>query len=880
MSQTTAHRRAVLLLFLSSLVLGEVPARAQLFTGFRPVEEPGIYGARVHPGALAPSRRKWYLPQNLYFEYNWRGWEYSNYARDTYQRYVSILLEGTRQYDPFGNYIARGWKIYDWTETSPERLGSEIFKNPFYRAWFSNMVVSSASKGQFHTALTVGDAIRTSLTPLTFAKPTFNGLQWDFLSDKYAVTVLASRLSSPASPALTQVSRPFRSENTSRLLGARGVGQVGDFAQVGLTWVNTAHTSSELTLGDNSFKGVLTDAQNTGFVESVVVRIADDSPETAETGALLFFDQVVVNGQPHPEITPLIRGGIRSEGNLEARGTDAIELIYDIRNKFRPTEEVPTLGAISELEFELIMANDYRVEVSSNRQTDRLGRQVFLPVAQAAGEVTDASNQRFIRFEYGLPTAHEVIGVDVEVMNLAGLDLRAEYAVNRRFRRFPNETSAVNELDPVEERAEAAYVTASYQSYPWFAYGEAFDMDPDYSSTAFIADSRGIIDYSSEQLHLFEFVDDNDDQDRFPDWQRSNQMGLSIGEAVGLGADQAVFPGLDENNDFVSDFNQNQNTKPDYAEPFLRYAVDPPEFLYGMDMNNNTLIDRFEDDQAPDYPYERDRRGYNLYGGLMLTERVQLTLGRLRERMPSSARKSRLTYGLLTAQWSLPGWTIGLVEQAKLVKDNIPDDRLIWRDPTGTENFTDPMDNQDTFVNSVYFQARYSRIRDLDVSAKIKYEVFDQRGEQADLKRNRSFFGLINKADYTIQAREGLVFWPKWKSTFRRETPSDEARLKSRDLEEALFLITRYSLLPGTWLDFGVEFSWFENLKKRPAEPPPGFVDDFRSWVFSFLFSNTSEYLGYQLTMNTGLQFGRTKFKEDTKRESIAFVRLFASSGA
>ena len=76
MSQVTGCKRAVLVLCLIGILPG-IPASAQLFTGFRPVEEPGIYGARVHPGALAPNRRKWYLPQNLYFEYNWRGWEYS-----------------------------------------------------------------------------------------------------------------------------------------------------------------------------------------------------------------------------------------------------------------------------------------------------------------------------------------------------------------------------------------------------------------------------------------------------------------------------------------------------------------------------------------------------------------------------------------------------------------------------------------------------------------------------------------------------------------------------------------------------------------------------------------------------------------------------------
>lgn len=314
--------------------------------------------------------------------------------------------------------------------------------------------------------------------------------------------------------------------------------------------------------------------------------------------------------------------------------------------------------------------------------------------------------------------------------------------------------------------------------------------------------------------------------------------------------------------------------------PFLRYAVDPPEFLFGMDMNNNTLIDRFEDDRQPDFPYERDRRGYNIYGGLMLAKRAQITIGRLQERMPSSARKSRATYGLFTAEVNMPGWNIGLVEHAKLVKDNIADDRLIWIDPTGTENFSDPLENQDTFVNTLYLQARYNRIRDLDIQGKIKYEIFNQRGEQADELRNRSFFGMINKAGYAIPVGEDLIFWPRWKSTFRRETPSAKSSLKSRDLEQTLFLITRYSLLPGTWLEGGVEFSWFENLEQRPEEPPPGFVDDFRSQVYSILISNTSAYLGYQITSNIGLQLRRAKFKEeDTRDESIGFVRVFASTG-
>ena len=70
---------------------------------------------------------------------------------------------------------------------------------------------------------------------------------------------------------------------------------------------------------------------------------------------------------------------------------------------------------------------------------------------------------------------------------------------------------------------------------------------------------------------MYEFVDDNDDQDRTPDWTRWGQGG----------PDAIVFPGWDENNDFVSDFNQNDNISlsnriPDYEEPFFRYQRRSP----------------------------------------------------------------------------------------------------------------------------------------------------------------------------------------------------------------------------------------------------------------------------------------------------------------
>ena len=95
---------------------------------------------------------------------------------------------------------------------------------------------------------------------------------------------------------------------------------------------------------------------------------------------------------------------------------------------------------------------------------------------------------------------------------------------------------------------------------------------------------------------------DNDDNDQWPD-EMLNE--LPSAEK----SDSGIFPGLDENNDLIPDSDQNFNGIPDWTEPILFYDADPPDFIYGIDFNNNGVVDYRENDALPDYPYPRDRRG-------------------------------------------------------------------------------------------------------------------------------------------------------------------------------------------------------------------------------------------------------------------------------
>ena len=842
-------------------------------------------GARISPETLVPTLRKWYLPQALYSLYGWQGSAYTNYARDQYRRYVRTELEGDRYYDLYGNYFTKGWNIYNFTNEYPRDFGSGIWKDPNFSQWFNRLIVVSGAKGQFHTSLTIGEGIRTTMTPLTFSKPLFDGLQWDFQTDKYGVSILAARADSPGRVAVAVDQGAARQTTFTQLLGMNGRVGVGDFATVGGTYLTSFHQNSALSLDENSLRGVLGGRLNAGNVQRLIVRLSDDSPEDGVGGALLLRERIFINGVEHPEIDPIIEGGVAREGLLEASGSNTVTLTYNIETDFRPGpgEEITDFREIERIEVGLVVANDYLVEVASNLQTNATLEPAFLPVAQAEGNVTDASNQRFIRFQYGIPSSNELRGVNLAISDVGGFNLRSEYVSNRRNRRFPNQTIRSNQA-LAHDASEAYYATASQIAYPFFGYGEFFSVEPGYSTSMFIPDTQGFIDYEDEKNYLYELIDDNDDQDRFPDWQRRAINLSALFPNQNQFPDREVFPGLDENQDFISDFNQNQNNQPDYSEPFFRYHVDPPEYLFGTDMNNNTVIDRFENDTEADYPYKRDSKGYNLYAGVELMPNSRLMVGRSRMEQHSSDRRAASTYGLLTLKKEYPqrSLSIQLMEFVRAVKDDIPDNLIQWVQPAfspGTmQDFSDPLIAQDTFINTLYLQVDWNPF--VTTQTKLKYDAYNQQGDAAEGTQNERFLGLINKADRQFWATQTVLLWPQWKQRFSSRTPTNPRERSTRDLAELFFFLVSYSISPQMTLGLGSEYELFNNLKSRPEGGAVDYQDDFSRLTLASQFSNQAAYLGYELTANIGIRWTRRSVHgEDADTNTMIFVDVFAGLG-
>jgi hypothetical protein len=834
--------------------------------------------------ALDPAVKKWYVPQELFNEYGWNQWQYNNYARERYQRYVDTAIEGDYFYDQYGSFVTRGWLVYDWQEDRPQQFGSTVFKTKRYRDWFNRVVIASDAKGQYHYTLTVGDEIRSTLTPMTFSKPGFNGIQFDFAADKYQGTVLLARPSRPAQ--VTDPEVPDTRTSVTNLLGGRGVVQVGDFIKLGATYVSAfqAQTLRDDVAGTPFSGGSLTTEQNAVPISRIILRLSDDSPDDGAGGAALFDDEIIITDVEGNVVRgsevgfePIREGGFQKVGYLAADGSEQILLTYDFTD---PAYVGPDRSVIKKVAFELVVSNDYRVEITSDRQTNEDQQPVFLLAERAEGNIQDNSNQRLLRVEYGLPTSNVLFGFTIEGTQVLGFDFYGEYDFNRRYRQYPN-VNRRNHSTAVDD-ARAWMVNINRTTYPWFVSFEGYSMDSDYSTHSFLAGTRVAdeIDYENERLYRYEFVEDNDDQDRRPDWDR-------FGQAL---VDNAIFPGYDENNDFISDFNQNDtddrpNLVPDYEEPFLRYRTDRPEFLFGIDMNNNGWIDRFENDDEPDFPYKRDRRGYNTYGGLHLMSDARLTIGRTDEKLISGDGTNRTTYLMLTLDRDRARLgRLRFYQYLRKAEDDIPDNLFQWvqlpDSRGGLVRIQDPLPARDTWINTSYIRFDYQGIEGLNFVNKLKYELFHQNENVAELRDTSSFLGLINKADYTMQFGPVDV-QPRWKSEFIRQRPVEERDPLRRELTETLFLVTRFPILRYTLIELGLEISHFEQFRDKKGVPVNRtLMPDSNSRVVAIQLSNSSPYMGYHLDVRTGLRMQKETFETlPSETTSTLFVTIYAGLG-
>ena len=428
---------------------------------------------------LDPTIKRWYLPQELFREYGRRQWSYTNYARQPYVPYVGHEQEGQYFYDYYGNLVTQGWLVYDWRQTQARTLdSSRITKLARYDSWFHRLIISSDATGDNSYSLTVGDEIFASLTPMTFRKAGFSGVMTDFASSRLRATGLFARPSHPVVLIFGGIASVPQS-NYTNLTAARLEADVTDFLTLGATFVN-AHNAAGIrdSFQGNPFRGALTTGQLSSRVNLLLVRLRDDSPEDGEGGPILFDSDLEITTSLWHEVDveggtrrvlrdttisgrsigfyPAIEGGEVRDGFRRADGQHSITMHYTLAPE-EGESEAGTLRLllqralqlsldeadeavtrIRNVRFRLRLANDYAVEIASDRQANRHDIPQFLEVARAAGNVKNQLNPEEVVFDYGLPTATQVAGLTTEIRDLAGFDFYGEFNVSTSVRQYPS----------------------------------------------------------------------------------------------------------------------------------------------------------------------------------------------------------------------------------------------------------------------------------------------------------------------------------------------------------------------------------------------------------------------------------------------------------
>ena len=865
------------------------------------------YGQTFEMEYVSPSLHKWYAPRHLPETYMGPWYAQStNYAREDYARYLSRLLEGEEAYDTFGNPLGRGWLVYSWMQEQPGPRGSVVDKNlgglsslrlqgdqrPAYRDFFSRLVIASDERGTGAYRLMIGDEIFTRFTPLTFYKPRFNGVRLDYAAERYSSTLLLSRPSNPDEEAQT---------NSTTLMAGHAQMQVGAQSTFGVTYVNAHNVLTQVEFDEgNPLHGILTVRQNQPL-DKLWVRVRDDSPGRGTVGAALAgFDIVLVDTSGRElrgrdiGFLPTVEGGVVQGGRLFARDESSILLEYDLGSLDFDDIQSDDLRRVA---VELSVANDYRIDMASDLQTDGQTRNaeiVFLPVARSAGNVQDNSNTRVLRLDYGLPTASELIGVDWNVVDWGGLSLQGEWVLNRRFFRYPN--PAINGHYERADLAVASYLDAQYRRGPWTLFAELFSMEDDYSTSYWISNQSGRISYKNPIPQVYEFVDDDDDLNGLTEWQRPFFVNWGSDAAQRAGTIRSdrreiAWPGLDENGDFLNDHNENGNLLPDYEEPFLRYRSDRPEFLFGLDMNHNGTIDRFENDILPDYPYKKDHSGYNAFVQVEVIPGLKGVWGRQNMRLLSGDGHTRSHYYLATWVRSLGrGGRLRLAAHGARVKDDIPDDLRQWVQPLDAPgrmvDVRDVLPGLNAWKNDLYADVEQRIGPGVRIFHRVKWH-WAQQLETAEEARQREgrktsfFLGVINKAEWSIPIGLG-VLEPRWKSEYRRERPFSTRVSLSESIEQWAILMWTQPLMAesvgvsyfpkygrqlfSTELQVGIEAGRLWLLQGMRA----GAERDATSWTGVVQLRNQTAYQGYQIVTRTGGQLQRRNLKGAGSQDASA----------
>jgi hypothetical protein len=591
-------------------------------------------------------------------------------------------------------------------------------------------------------------------------------------------------------------------------------------------------------------------------------------------------------------IPGLIRMEVHSPNEvLQANGVDQVAYIFDL------TQEVSML----EVEAEALVGGDYKVDVAlltlvnprGKTYNSQFNSTYYKTVARARGNPSDLSNLKKLRFHVGEDTGQFIYSADLS-FTLPGLEVTGEYARSTLYSKFPahvERTRAFKQAPRISDRGAAWYLNATH----WFdrgsVGGEAFSINPDYSTElrTFLMWEDGI-NYTNlhglvNSTFYWQTVDDNDDGDRYPDVRAGNLIGVP-NDSRGTDLD-GVLLGLDSDNDGTSELNRNLNSIPDVDEPFLMYNIEPRTYAYGFDRDNNDVPDYREDDGVVDYPYDPDQEGYHLFAQWALTQHWSLSAGLYQVDQIAGPGHNNSTYGLLNYRRDGIGRLrrIFFENHFRRVKDDIFDEfREVDDIPVRGSPFSqrglvigafrpdtppifisrfqpDLVLYQDSYVNESYLEGHVKPLGGWDVVQKLRLRTNWQQGgrlgpQNFQRERRLDYWTWVSRVQYNWQVGR-LKVTPQFKYMYLRLTDQERDADLLFETRSIPILRVEYPLLPRTFLRLGIQ--GLGSLPYRRHDRTSR-LESFEQRTSFMTLTNTTRYFGYELITIFGVNKDQKKY--------------------
>jgi hypothetical protein len=874
------------------------------------------------------------------------GWEVPRYDRlGSYVMEGRVMLSADEQRPGLSKFEGLRFETGNVFQVGAD-FNYQVMQDSYRGRNYALMILLGS--GEVSTA-----PVKAQLTPLTLNMSRYTGVRFDVSGSKNKSTFLYSKGAGDRQRfSMFEVGRDDQAPVI--LWGGHWETQIGSALRLGTTFINQHILDTKSRQGSIIKGDISTDMKPP---EMIAVRIVDDSPDDVGSPAAAYSVALVVSGvdgegnavtltsdasladadtRYESTLDPGSASGRRVGDHWEADGAEEqIEFLFEFPDpeSFRPTSA----------EFTASLGGDYRVQVRQEHKHsftriiagrerpstvshqwpaeprassfERSGYEfdsgdLRYPTDFKFGEDTPAYTviraegtprslaPRSVRFDYGFPTAQSLASMDAH-LNYGGFTVDGELSLNTQNFKFP-----VREGQRSDKDALAYFITASRSLSLLGQYGpdlglELFRIDADYSGNY---DSRrgGVIFHSSVPVappntaltQEFNLFDDNDDGDQWPD-EMPNDTALSGANDAG------VYPGLDQNNDNVPDTDQNANGIPDWDEPFLFFWSDPPEFIYDLDFNNNSHPDLTENNDRPDYPYDRDTQGRHIFFTWKdpLPHLELLTLGSYAAESMSRGGKSDARY--LRYQFGYRPGRLGHVilrGDVKMVEDSIPDPVFIWRttpNPRDNSNviqdpvsfnllsLKDPdedlMQMRNSTVSTVQLDSDVEPVVGLSIRTNYKWMLNKQQEDEfadgtTQQDETLSRLTLSNRLQYVYPLRDNLNIYARLRHLFWHDAGySPETRQHWMTwgplFEQSLQLTEKTSLVAGQ-----------EGI---PWLLPIGHTDyddgdrDFDRWTNVFMVRMQGTYIGWKTVSELGFQLERIETAGSELSNRTFFLEMY-----